>query len=267
MIMSEYLVQQAGQYKPLTPNEQRALAQRAQSGDNDARDQLVLTNLRLVIKIVKDFPQFISLHFDEMYQAGVVGLLNAIDHYDLARGTAFSTCAVWWIHQSIRIWIYDQNTIYVPRYLQDASIKVAQAMRHDHHTVPELVEQTGLKPSHVQSALDYLSWSYVSVDSYVKIEDGYTYAEVVPDTHDDFEALEDEEQANAMRAEVKRLLALLSPQERLVTELRYGLTGLDAMKLAAIARTIGTTTSTVGVLLHRAMGKMRAACTEEAIAS
>jgi RNA polymerase primary sigma factor len=263
-------VQQAGQYKQLPANEQRALAQRAQSGDQDARDQLVLTNLRLVIKIVKDFPQFISTHFDEMYQAGVVGLLNAIDHYDLSRGTTFSTCAVWWIHQSIRIWIYDQNDIYVPRYLQDASIKVKQTMLHDHHTVTELVAQTGLRPSHVQSALDYLSWSYVSVDSFVQIEDGYTYAEVVPDTHDDFEALEDEEQANEMRAEVKRLLALLTPQERLMVELRYGLTGQGEMKIAAIARATGKTTSTVGVLLSRAIRKMKAAAsagTEEKLAS
>lgn len=262
--ISETLMQQAIEHRPLAPDEQQALIQRAQRGDQDARERLVLTSLRLVVDNLKTFPQFMSRDFEELYQAGVVGLLKAIDRYDASYGTKFSTYAVRWIQQSIRMWIYDQNVIYVPRYLHDAAISVYQVMAQQGcQDVPELAARTNLRPIVVAHALQYLDLHMLSID--IELETGLI-AEIVPDDYDLETDVEQEERARFVMTESKRLLALLKPRERQVVELRYGLSGPE-MKVMDIARQLGKSDTCVRETLKRALRKMRAACTEEALAS
>jgi RNA polymerase primary sigma factor len=264
--MSEHLMEQAIRYKPLPPDEQSALVQRAQAGDQDARELLVLTSLRLVVDNLKTFPQFMTRNFEELYQAGVVGLLKAIDRYDASYGTKFSTYAVRWIQQSIRMWIYDQNVIYVPRYLHDATISVYQVMAQQGcQDVPELAARTNLRPIVVAHALQYLDLHMLSID--IELETGLI-AEIVPDEYDLEADVEQDERARFVLTESKRLLALLKPRERIVVELRYGLTGQPEMKVIDIAHHLGKSDTCIRETLNRALCKMRAAaCTEEAIAS
>jgi RNA polymerase primary sigma factor len=262
--MSEYLMEQAIQYKPLPPDVQSALVQRAQAGDQDARELLVLTSLRLVVDNLKTFPQFMTRNFEELYQAGVVGLLKAIDRYDASYGTKFSTYAVRWIQQSIRMWIYDQNTLYLPRYLHDATISVYQKMVQGYHDVQELATQTKLRPIVVSHALQYLTTPFLSID--VELESGLI-AEIVPDDYDLEADVEQDERARFVLTESKRLLALLKPRERIVVELRYGLTGQEEMNVLSIAHQLGKSDTCIRETLKRALRKMRAASTEEALAS
>lgn len=264
----EYLMKQSGQYQLRSADEQRDLAQRAQRGDADARDQLVLCNLRLVIATMKHFPQFMASNFEDLYQAGVSGLLDSIDHYDSSYGAKFSSYATRWISQSIRIWIFEQNTIYLPRYLHDASIKVYRTMRDGCVNAQEIADRTDLKPSHIEHAMQHLARSYVSLDA--PMQDDHSYQEIIADECDDpYAAIAEQSEARWM---VEPLLTVLKPRERQAIQLRYGLVGFAQgreMTYPEIAQAMHLSTYCVFHLVRRAIAKMQhaAAGNQEAKAS
>lgn len=251
------ILKQVGTYKLLTSDEQRDLAQRAQAGDTDARDQLVLCNLRLVIATMKHFPQFMASNFEDLYQAGVAGLLDTIDHYDASYDVKFSSYATRWISQSIRIWIFEQNTIYVPRYLHDASIKVYRTMRDGCCNAQEIADRTDLKPSHIEHAMQHLARSYISLDA--SMQDGHSYQEIIADECDDpYEAIAEQSDARWM---VEPLLAVLKPRERQAIQLRFGLGTAQGREMTypEIAQALHLSTYCVFHLVRRGLEKMQRA--------
>lgn len=259
------IMQQAVQYKQCTAEEQRLLAQRAQCGDQDAREQLVLCNLRLVIACIKHFSHAMT-NLEDLYQAGVVGLLKAIDHYDLTRDARFSTCAVWWIRQSMQLWIYGQNTVHVSKDTHDLAIKLKHIIVEREASIHEMCVQTKTAPRDVTFTLHYLNTAYMSLDQ--SLYDGQELHEIIADDHDDFALIEAREEQQAVMCKITRLLAVLTPRERKVVTMYFGLTGQDAMNLITIAQHLGLKRRTVNYIYLCAIRKMqRAAGIQEALAS
>ena len=111
--------------KVLTENEKMQLLKQMQEGDTTARDKLVLGNLRLVLSVVQRFTQR-GENLDDLFQVGCIGLMKAIDNFDLNQNVKFSTYAVPMIIGEIRRYLRDNNPIRVSRSLRDIAYKALQ---------------------------------------------------------------------------------------------------------------------------------------------
>ena len=112
-------MREIGTLPMLTREEEASLARRVQAGDEAARDQMIQGNLRLVVKIARDYENF-GLPLLDLISEGNIGLMKAVERYDPDRGAKLSVYASFWIKQSIRRAISDQSrTIRVPIHVQD----------------------------------------------------------------------------------------------------------------------------------------------------
>ena len=112
---------------PMLPaKEMRALMLRVKAGDHDAREQFIHSNLRLVLSVVQRF-QNRGEQMDDLFQVGCIGLIKAIDNFDLRHDVRFSTYAVPMIIGEIRRHLRDNNAIRVSRSLRDTAYKALQA--------------------------------------------------------------------------------------------------------------------------------------------
>jgi DNA-directed RNA polymerase sigma subunit (sigma70/sigma32) len=101
-------VRAIGQVKPLTPQEEIGMVARAKRGDRKARERLIKANLRRVVEISREYED-IGLSLLDLISEGNIGLLKAVDRFDPANGTRFSTCSTWWIKQSIKRALANQS--------------------------------------------------------------------------------------------------------------------------------------------------------------
>src|SRR5207248_6484870 len=112
-------LREIGQTKLLTPQEEVALAKRIQRGDEQAREHMIKANLRLVVKIARDYEEY-GLPLLDLINEGNMGLMKAVERFDPAKGAKLSTYAAWWIKQSIRRALANQSkTIRLPVHVGD----------------------------------------------------------------------------------------------------------------------------------------------------
>ncbi len=145
---------------PVLKNEKmRELLKRMREGDTEARAELVQGNLRLVLSVIQRFNNR-GEHVDDLFQVGCIGLMKAIDNFDLSQNVRFSTYAVPMIIGEIRRYLRDNNPIRVSRSLRDIAYKALQvrdALVSKHAkepTVAEIAEELGLPREEVVFALD-----------------------------------------------------------------------------------------------------------------
>ena len=125
--------------KTLTDEEKQALLLRTKNGDDVAREELILGNLRLVLSIIQRFSNRRE-NLDDLFQVGCIGLIKAIDHFNTDLGVKFSTYAVPMIIGEVRRYLRDNNAIRVSRSLRDLAYRALQARE-------ALTRQTGREPS------------------------------------------------------------------------------------------------------------------------
>src|SRR6187402_747751 len=101
-------VREIGQTKLLTPQEEVQLAKRIQKGDDDAREHMIKANLRLVVKIAREYEDF-GLPLLDLINEGNIGLMRAVERFDPTKGAKLSTYASWWIKQSIKRALSNQS--------------------------------------------------------------------------------------------------------------------------------------------------------------
>src|ERR1035438_6283324 len=133
-------LREIGQVKLLTPQEEIELAARIKRGDKKAREQMIKANLRLVVKIARDY-EGIGLPLLDLISEGNIGLIKAVERFDPAKGGKLSIYSVWWIKQSIKRALANQSkTIRLPIHMVD---KIARMRR----TALRLQEELGREPS------------------------------------------------------------------------------------------------------------------------
>src|SRR5205809_3148962 len=133
-------LREIGQVKLLTPDEEIELAARIKKGDKKAREQMIKANLRLVVKIARDY-EGIGLPLLDLISEGNIGLMNAVERFDPAKGGKLSTYGSWWIKQSIKRALANQSkTIRLPVHLVD---KISKMRR----TAMRLQEELGREPT------------------------------------------------------------------------------------------------------------------------
>ncbi|MCD8221048.1 MAG: RNA polymerase sporulation sigma factor SigG [Clostridiales bacterium] len=143
----------------LTNDEKETLFQRILDGDQEAREQYIKGNLRLVLSVIQRFSNS-SENIDDLFQIGCIGLIKAIDHFDVTQNVKFSTYAVPMIMGEIRRYLRDNNTIRVSRSLRDTAYKAIYAREGilrrtaKEPTLMEIAQEIGVSKEEVTCALD-----------------------------------------------------------------------------------------------------------------
>src|SRR5277367_1667283 len=215
-----------GRIKLLTATEEIELARRIAKGDMLAKKRLVQSNLRLVVSVAKKY-QGRGLPFLDLIQEGNVGLIRASEKFDAERGYKFSTYATWWIRQGITRALADKSrTIRVPVHMVEtinALRKVTRKLSQElgrRPTMEELAKEMNVTLTKVKEILA-ANRMPLSLDTPFGEDDDNSLAELVEDASST-RPEEDTEQM-LMAQSVKRILSLLTPRERDVLVLRYGL--------------------------------------------
>src|SRR5688500_11274237 len=156
----QLFMNEVGRHPLLTAAEEVELAKRVERGEQDAKERMINSNLRLVISIAKRY-QGHDLPLLDLIQEGIIGLNRAVEKFDYRKGFKFSTYATWWIRQACQRAIPNQSTtIRVPTHVHERRVRLSRAARELQvrlerpATREELAEETGLPLRHVEEALD-----------------------------------------------------------------------------------------------------------------
>lgn len=233
-----------GHSKLLTAEEEIDLAHRAQRGDHAARQRMIESNLRLVVKISRRYMNR-GLPLLDLIEEGNLGLIRAVEKYDPDKGFRFSTYATWWIRQTIERSIMNQaRTIRLPIHILKEINMYLKAVRQleqrlDHKPTEEDIARLLEKPvTEVQRMLG-LNEKLASVDiPYGKDTERPLVDTIVDDfTRNPLEDIHEE----AIRHHVDEWLAKLNDKQRQVVERRFGLHGYNSSTLEQVAKELGVT--------------------------
>lgn len=247
-------------YPLLTRDEEQELGRLMEKGDEAARTRMIESNLRLVIAVGKKYINR-GLPFSDIIEEGNLGLIRAVEKFQYKRGFRFSTYAIWWIRQSIARAIVNQARII--RY----PAHVAEHLGQFNRVQQRLSAKFGREPSAQEIArsmrvsvamvrrLSQATRKTYSLDVLLGDEDGETLGGLLEDTNAVSPALLAHE--NGRRELVDRWLHRLSPIEKNVLELRFGLRDDNPKTLDYIGRLSGVTRERVRQIEASALSKLR----------
>ena len=246
----------------LTVEDEVKLARKIKRGDQEARSLMVRSNLRLVVKIARDYSNY-GLPLLDLISEGNIGLMKAVERFDPKKGGKLSTYAAWWIKQSIKRALANQSkTIRLPVHLVDKISKmrrVSNQMTEELGREPtddELAEEIGLASCKV-SALTTASIRPPSLDQPIGEDDSTAFGDLVGDieAQDPFEMLRDKD----LRDEVGDLLEVLDDRERRIINSRFGLDGKKPKTLEEVGEKFHVTRERIRQLQNIALSKLRKA--------
>ena len=243
----------------LTFEEELALSRSIQKGDKTACQRLIEGNLRLVIKIARQY-QTDGMALLDLIQEGNLGLIHAANKYDFNREVRFSTYASWWIKQAItRAIANKRRAIRLPHRKEDSLMQIRRAFsmlsqkNMCNPSLEELAAEVKMPADEVVMLMN-IGMNPVSLDMELGEDDGCMF-----DLYQDFTySPENLIQRQAVQDEVNDMLHQLEDRERNVLALRFALSGGKKMTLKMISEQMGVSPETVRQIEMRAMRKMKA---------
>ena len=236
----------------LTSSEKEELLRKIQKGDAEAREAYIKGNLRLVLSVIKRFSASAE-QADDLFQIGCIGLIKAIDNFDLSLGVQFSTYAVPMIVGEIRRYLRDNNSIRVSRSLRDTAYKAIYARENyvktnlKEPTIMEIAKETGISKEEIVYALDAIQ-SPMSLYEPVYTEGGDTLY-VMDQISDKKNREENWVQDLALQDAISRL----NPREKYIIRLRF----FEGRTQMEVASEIGISQAQVSRLEKSALRAMR----------
>jgi RNA polymerase primary sigma factor len=250
----------------LTPDEEIELAARIAKGDERARARMIESNLRLVVKIAKDYANY-GVPLVDLISEGNIGLIRAVEKFDPNKGGKLSTYAAWWIKQSIKRALANQGkTVRLPIHLVDKLARVRRIsalMAEDLGREPtdsELSEELGI-PREKLALLLQASKQNRSMDETTHDNSIVSFGEVIADDRaiDPLEALS---QKNGLD-ELDLVLDTLNERETEIIGARFGLNGKRILTLEEIGRDFGVSRERIRQIQNVALNKMQKALTKK----
>ena len=253
-------LKEIGQIKLLTLEEEGCLADRITSGDEEAKNILAEANLRLVVSIAKRYVGRGMLFLD-LIQEGNIGLMKAVEKFDVTKGYKFSTYATWWIRQAITRAIADQaRTIRVPVHMVETINKLARVQRqltlelNREPSEEELAKKMGTSVEKVREIYK-ISQDPVSLETPIGEEDDSHLGDFIKDEGN----LSPEEYATneMLKDEISQVLETLTEREEKVIRLRFGLEDGKPRTLEEVGQMFGVTRERIRQIEAKALRKLR----------
>jgi RNA polymerase primary sigma factor len=244
----------------LTAEQEVELAKRIQKGDRKAREDMIKSNLRLVISIAKRYSN-LGVPLSDLIEEGNIGLMKSVDKFDPDRGFRFSTYAAWWIKQGISRAIIDQGKmIRVPVYMNEEILKYKKAIEALTHKLKrkprmgEIAKRLGV-PVHRVREFEKSIAKMSSLDAPIG-EDGDGQ---IKDIIQDESLVSPDQQLEVFfnKERTMEFLDMLSDRERQILNMRYGLVDGNTHTLAEIAKDMGVSRERVRQIEAATIKKIR----------
>ncbi len=251
-----------GKYELLKPEEEPILAKRILDGDEDAKQELINRNLRLVVNIAKHYVGR-GMAFLDLIEEGNLGLMKAVDKFDYTKGYKFSTYATWWIRQAITRAIADQaRTIRIPVHMVETINKMTRIQRQliqelgREPTAEEISEAMGgeLSPKRIRD-IQRIAMDPVSLETPIGEEDDSHLVDFIEDKNN--ESPVDYTTRVLLKEELYRILKDLTDREERVIRLRYGLDDNRPRTLEEVGKEFNVTRERIRQIEAKAIKKLR----------
>jgi RNA polymerase primary sigma factor len=253
-------IQEISRMSLLTPLEEIELAARIKQGDEEARQKLIQSNLRLVVKIARDY-EHVGLPLLDLINEGNIGLMKGVDHFDPSKGAKFSTYGAFWIKQAIKRALSNQSkTIRLPCHMVDKIYHMriaAHRFQELFSRVPtdqELAEEMGLSAGQI-TRMRRASQRPVSLDAPLGDKDTNTLSDVVAD--DQAQPVLDRMQREAGIDAISKLVDELPEREAGILRRRFGLDGGIRMTLEQIGEHFMLTRERIRQLQNSALRRLK----------
>ncbi|TAL17086.1 sigma-70 family RNA polymerase sigma factor [bacterium] len=228
----------------LTPEEEIELSYLIAKGDEAARERMIKSNLRLVVKIAKAYLNR-GLSFLDLIEEGNIGLMRGVERFKAEKECRFSTYGAWWIRQAIERALHKQtSTIRVPVHVLEHLDKMLRVHKRleislgREPTDDEIALDCGMKPGYV-AKLRWVRQSICSLDSAIDLDGDLSVKETLsdPDSPDPFKDIYQSERTELL----KKALGRLDERERTVLEMRFGIGEHTSMTLKEVGEELGVT--------------------------
>ncbi len=253
-------LREIGRIPLLTFEQELDLAKKILEGDEEAKQELAESNLRLVVSIAKKYVGRGMLFLD-LIQEGNMGLIKAVEKFDYTKGFKFSTYATWWIRQAITRAIADQaRTIRIPVHMVETINKLIRTSRH-------LLQQMGREPTPEEIAAEMeisvekvmeiqkIAQDPVSLETPIGEEDDSHLGDFIQD--DDSPAPHDSAAYTLLKEQLEDVMNTLTPREAKVLKLRFGLEDGKARTLEEVGREFEVTRERIRQIEAKALRKLR----------
>ncbi len=253
-------LKEIGKIPLLTPEQETYLAEQIILGNQQAKDELITANLRLVVSIAKRHVGK-GMYFLDLIQEGNLGLIKAVEKFDHSKGYKFSTYATWWIRQAISRAIADQaRTIRIPVHMVETIHKVSRTSRQllqdlgREPTTEEIAEKLGMTAERVREIMK-IAQDPVSLETPIGEEEDSHLGDFVEDS--DSPAPSDSASYSLLREQLCNILRTLTPREEQVIKLRFGLEDGRPRTLEEVGKQFQITRERIRQIEAKALRKLR----------